>query len=57
MDVNEFITVLPKTHKKQKVVKYFYTLCKCMVGDVEEHEDGEKHSRLVDIMDILSMLQ
>jgi hypothetical protein len=28
-----------------------------MVGDVEEHEDGEKHSRLLEIMDILPMLQ
>jgi hypothetical protein len=57
MDVNEFITVLPKTHKKQKVVKYFCTLCKCMAGDVEEHQDGEKHARLAEIMDILPMLQ
>jgi hypothetical protein len=57
MDVNEFITVLPKTHKTQKVVKYFCTLCKCMVGDVEEHQDGEKHAQLADIMDILPMLQ
>jgi hypothetical protein len=57
MDVNGFITVLPKTHKKQKVQKYFCTLCKCMVGDIEEHEDGEKHSRLLEIMNILPMLQ
>jgi hypothetical protein len=57
MDVNEFITVLPKTHKTQKVVKYFCTLCKCMAGDVEEHQDGEKHARLAEIMDILPMLQ
>jgi hypothetical protein len=57
MDVNEFITVLPKTHKKQKVQKYFCTLCKCLVGNVEDLEDGEKHSRLLEIMDILPMLQ
>jgi hypothetical protein len=57
MDVNGFISLLPKTHKKQKVQKYFCTLYKCVVGDVEEHEDGEKHSRLLEIMDILPMLQ
>jgi hypothetical protein len=57
MDVNGFITVLPKIHKKQKVVKYFCTLYKCMVGDIEEYQDGEKHSQLLDIMEILPILQ
>lgn len=57
MEMSEFITVLPKTHKKQKVVKYFCTLCKCVIGDVIEHEDGEKHTRLLEIMEILPMLQ
>jgi hypothetical protein len=57
MDADRFINVLPKGHEKQKVVKYFYTLCKCMDGDVEEHQDRKKHSQLLEIMDILSILQ
>jgi hypothetical protein len=46
-----------KHTRSRRLLKYFCTLYKCMVGDVEEHQDGEKHARLADIMDILPMLQ
>ena len=33
--MDEFITVLPRGNKKQKVVSYYYNLCKNCFVDVE----------------------
>jgi hypothetical protein len=56
-DLDGFITILSKRYKKQKVINYFCTLCKCVFGDVEMHQDGNKHSRLLEVVDILPILQ
>jgi hypothetical protein len=53
--VNEFILVLPRAHKKQKVIQYYCTLCKCALGDVDVHLDGAKHVRQLEVDDILSL--
>jgi hypothetical protein len=57
--VNEFIVVLPRAHKKQKIIQYYCTLCKCGLGDtlVDVHLDGIKHVRRLEVEDILPMLQ
>jgi hypothetical protein len=56
--VNELIVVLPRAHKKQKTTQYYYTLCKCALGDihVHVHMDGIKHVRRLEVEDILPML-
>jgi hypothetical protein len=38
------------------VAKYFCTLYKYTFGDVEVHQDKDKHSRLLEVMDILPYL-
>ena len=41
--MDEFIIVLPKGDKKQKVVSYYCNLCKNCFVDVELHVNGAKH--------------
>jgi hypothetical protein len=57
--VSEFIVVLPRAHKKQKVKQYYCTLCKCGLGDtrVDIHLEGIKHSRRLEVVEILPTLQ
>ena len=47
--MDEFITVMPKGNKKQKVVSYYCNLCKNCFVDVELHVNGAKHQRLYEV--------
>ena len=54
--MDEFITVLPKGNKKQKVVSYYCNLCKNCFVDVELHVNGAKHQRLQLLVSVCSQV-
>ena len=55
--MDEFIIVMPKGNKKQKVVSYYCNLCKNCFVDVKLHVNGAKHQRLHEVEDVLPTLQ
>ena len=55
--MDEYITLLPKGNKKQRVVSYYCNLCKNCFVDVELYVRGVKHQRLNEVEDILPKLQ
>ena len=55
--MDEYITLLPKGNKKQKVLSYYCNLYKNFFVDAELHMRGAKHQRLNEVEDILSKLQ
>jgi hypothetical protein len=57
MAESEFVVVLPKGHKKQKVQRFCCTLCKCTYTNLEVHLNSHKHLRLANIQEILPNLQ
>ena len=55
--MDEYITMLSKGNKKQKVVSYYCNLCKNCLVDVELHMCGVKHQRLNEVEHVLPKLQ
>ena len=55
--MDEYITLLPKRNKKQKVLSYYCNLCKNSFVDTELHVRGAKHQRLNEVEDIFPKLQ
>ena len=55
--MDEYITLLPKRNKKQKVLSYYCNLCKNCFVDAKLYMHGAKHQQLNEVEDILPKLQ